>query len=400
MPEDSKKRLVLFVVCLLFFIALAAWLSAQGNILIRSDHFSRWYAVYKLLAEGRSLYDPRNGAEIVALNSIPTAPVEGSFFYPAYLMLFIVPVARLPYPLAHFIWLVTIQLFLLLGLWLTARQTGWPERVSGFTVLIGLSVVFIPSLQHTIWGQFNTIGVISLALTYAALRAGRYGLAGVAAAGLTFKPQVMLLTLAGLLVWAALTRLRWRFYLGFGLSVLGLWAGAELLEPGWVPHFLAGVQAYAAYLHPLSTFDQIWPTHGVLAGALGLGALALFVYNRRSAPATPQFLGCLALSLGVWWGAVPVLGMLHLVALPLALIFLFSGLRQTYPRLYRYGIPIFLILYGLGLAGFIGGLANPAWYGWHIRLAELAYKTAAVLTLIALAIPLCLKRQSVELSAK
>ncbi len=62
MSDDSKKRLVLFLVCLIFFISLAAWLSTQSTVLIRSDHFSRWYAVNKLLTEGRSLYNPRNGA--------------------------------------------------------------------------------------------------------------------------------------------------------------------------------------------------------------------------------------------------------------------------------------------------------------------------------------------------
>ena len=219
-----NKLLILFLVSLVFSIAFSYLLSNQPTVLIRSDHFSRWYATFKMVTEQRSLYDPQNGKEIVTLNSIPFDPIEGSFFYPAYMIVFILPFVWFPYPLAHFIWLILIQIFLILAIWLIYREIKWPDSINQFTLFFFLSIFFIPNFQNTIWGQFNTIAVISLALIYICLRRQRYFLAGILATGMTFKPQQMLLTLTFLLVWALILKERRRFIFGFilGMLVLGL----------------------------------------------------------------------------------------------------------------------------------------------------------------------------------
>ena len=229
-----NKLIILFLVSLVYSISFSYLLSNQPTVLIRSDHYSRWYATYKMVTEQRSLYDPQNGKEIVSLNSIPFDPIEGSFFYPAYLIVFILPFAWLPYPLAHFIWLNLIQIFLMLAIWLIYREIKWPNSINQFTLFFFLSIFFIPNFQNTIWGQFNTIAVISLALAYTCIRRQRYFLAGILATGMTFKPQQMLLTLIFLLVWALIQRERRRFIFGFILGMLALWLFANHFEPNWV----------------------------------------------------------------------------------------------------------------------------------------------------------------------
>ena len=42
-------------------------------------------------------------------------------------------------------------------------------------------IIFIPNLQNTIWGQFNTISVLSLSLVYVALRKSKFAVAGICA---------------------------------------------------------------------------------------------------------------------------------------------------------------------------------------------------------------------------
>ena len=79
---DRTKRIVLAIVLTFYCVSFAYILTRQPLILVRSDHFSRWYAARMLFMEGRSLYDPKNGKEVVAMNTIPVDPIEGSFFIP------------------------------------------------------------------------------------------------------------------------------------------------------------------------------------------------------------------------------------------------------------------------------------------------------------------------------
>lgn len=386
---SSRKLIILLAVSLLFSAAFAFILSQQPIILIRSDHYPRWYATYKLVTEGRDLYDPKNGEEIVVLNTLPFDPVEGSFFYPAYLTVFTLPLVWMPYPVAHFIWLTLIQLFIITGIWLLYREIGWPHTVNQFTVFLWLSMVFIPCIQNTIWGQFNTLAVISLVLVYLSLRRNRYLLAGLLMAGMTFKPQQMLLTLLFLLLWSLFKRERWRLLLGFGLGMAALWLLATILDPDWVGSFLRGVRAYAGYLQPERALSLPGYSGWILLGAMGFLCLWTFARNLARGSKSVAFAGCVLLSLGIWWLYVSVLGMMHLVAFPIALMLLFASLEQIKSRYYSYGIALMFVLYGLGLIGFLYGLSSTGLYGLHIWLAELAYKLAAPILLAVLALRLC-----------
>jgi hypothetical protein len=386
---SHHKLIILLAVSLLFSAAFAFILSQQPIILVRSDHYSRWYATYKLVTEGRDLYDSQNGEEIVALNTLPFDPVEGSFFYPAYLIAFTMPLVWMPYPAAHFIWLTLIQLFLITGIWLLYREIKWPHTVNQFTVFLLLSMVFIPNIQNTIWGQFNTLAVISLVLVYLCLRHNRYLLAGLLMAGMTFKPQQMLLTLLFLLLWSLFKRERRRLLPGFGLGMAALWLLATIFDPDWVSSFLRGVRAYTGHLRPEPVLGLPGYSGWIFFGAVGLFCLWTFARSLASGSKSVAFAGCVLLSLGTWWLYVPVLGMLHLVALPTALMLLFASLEQIESRYYSHSIALMFVLYGLGLIGFLYGLSSTGLYGLHIWLAELTYKLAAPILLVVLAIPLC-----------
>lgn len=396
MIADSQlraKTIILLLVGFLFSVAFAYLLTRQQAVLIRSDHFSRWYATNRLVMEGRSLYDPQNGREVVALNRIPTDPIEGSFFYPAHLMLLTLPLAWMPYPLAHFIWLVAIQLFFIAGIYWISRVEGWPRSPNALAAYLLLAIFFIPNLQNTIWGQFNTLSVIGLALVYLCLCAGRYGLAGVCALSLTFKPQTMLFALVFLLLWAALDRRLWSLILGLGSAMLAAWALAEWLEPNWINSFVRGVRAYNEFHHPAGTLAWVGRADSILYVLLILLLLFFAIWNRKSEPGSIPFAGGLVLSLSIGWIVVPVLGMMNLVALPLALVWLLAGLEKLRPALYRFALRGYLLLYGLGLGGFVYGLARPELYGLHIQLSELVYKIVTPILTVLLSIPLCLSDQ-------
>jgi hypothetical protein len=388
MGDEQKKVLTLATVGLLFAVGLSLVVNRDPVARYRSDIYLRWYALEKLFTEDRNLYDSRNGEEVLGFVWGEQGPVRNTnFYYPAHLVILIGPLALLPYSAAHVIWTVTGQVFYLVAVWIAMRLVRWPPSINQKTAFIVAAVLFLPQLQHAIWGQFNTIAVLSLVLAYSALRRGRFGLAGILTLGLTFMPHVTLLTLVFFFIWALFKRDRWRFFAGFGLAALLTWAVAEFLQPGWVLDFWKSI---GEYVRTRSVVDTVWNPHQFVAVALCLAAVVLFLRNRRASASSSGFAGCIVLSLAVWFLVVPVVGMMHVVILPVAVVLLLASLRMAYPRLYRYGLYAALVIYMLGIVGFLYGLSSPEIYGRHIEWAEAAYKVAAPILLGLFSLPLCL----------
>lgn len=383
--EEQKKLLVLGAVGLLFSIGFALVLNGNATARYKSDIFLRWYASEKLLSEGRNIYDARNAEEI--LDFAYPSPFQPNYFYPAHMLVFTAPLALLPYRAAHLIWTIATELSYLVGLWLVAREVSWPGSVNRFTLFMVGAVLFIPYFQHTIWSQFNTIGLLSLALCYVALCQRRYALAGALAIGLTFKPHTTVLTCAFFLLWALFERKRWSFYLGFLGAGAALWALAEVLQPGWVSDFVASLGRYDP---AASVLDSLWNPYQIAAVALCLVTVAIFARRGRASPDGPAFAGCLVLSLATWSLVVPVIGMLHAVLFPLAILLLLPGLQQRRPALYLPAMYGLVLIYLAGIAGFAWGLSSPERYGLHIYLLQAAYKVAAPILIGLLSVVLCL----------
>lgn len=156
--EEQKKIALLAIVGLLFSLSVSVVLNRNPVAVAISDFYLRWYSVDRLFTEGRSLYDARNSQEAVLAvwgeSGLPRDR-EQNFYYPAHAILLIGPLALLPYPTAHLIWTLVGQVLFLASLWLIMRLVHWPNSINGQTVFIVLSVVSIPYLQHTIWGQFK-----------------------------------------------------------------------------------------------------------------------------------------------------------------------------------------------------------------------------------------------------
>ena len=389
-----KKSYILILFCVSISILMSLLLSRQQSVLIGSDHYSRWYATYRLIKDNRSIYDPQNSVDVVSLNSSPTDPLAATFSYPAHLLFFILPFVLLPYPIAHFLWLVIIQLFIIIAIWLLYRELDWPETINQFTLFLILSIFFIPNIQNVIWGQFNSISVISLVIIILAIRREEYFIAGLCSIGLTFKPQTTLFVLGFLVFWSIFSRKRWHFLLGLGLSLFGSILFANWYEPNWILLFIEGVQDYSKFFNPKSVFDSLIPHSWILYIFAAAITVLIFLYNRKSSSKSSSFNGSIVYSLGIGWLTVPVLGMMNLVAFPIALILLFSSFSDYNKKLYRLSIASFSLIYFWGLVGFIYGLSSPNLYGQHIHLSELAYKIIASGLLILFSIPLTLSSKT------
>lgn len=358
-------------------------LNRSNEIRVQSDLFARWYAARHLYQDGRDLYDLSNGKEIIQFKALQTSPLEAGFYYPAYLALLLWPLTLVPFPAAHLIWTIGIGVFYFSGILIVANMVNWPADINKLTILVLLCTLFIPYLQNTIWSQFDAIGMFFLALSLLALRGGKYFTAGILAGGLLFKPQTMLITLAFLLIWSLFSSRRWFFLYGFALASIILWSAAQAVQPGWFPEFLKAFRAYQQLPYKIvSVLDNLWNPKQMLSVLLLLASLTVFIYFRKAPPESTVFGLCVALSLCTWWLVVPVIGMLHLVLLPVAVVFSLSGLQKLSVNAYRVTYFGILFLYLFSWVGFVYGLSRPDLYGVHIQAAEFAIKILAPIFLM------------------
>lgn len=386
---DSSARgklLILALFCLIYAGSFALIMANYEHLRIRSDFFVRWHAITQLIKEGRNLYDPQNGAEIdQILYGEDNEDLRLDFYYPAYLLVVIGPLGFLPYYPAYLIWTTGGQLFLVVGLAAAMWAWQWPRTVNQVTVVILFSLLWVPTFQHTLWGQFNTLGVLSLGLSLWALRHRAYGWAGVAAAGLLFKPHPYLLLLVFFGLWSVARRERWGFVGGLAAASGGLWLIAEWLQPGWVLDFW---HSLGRYVPQTSVVDILWNPHQVTAAVLVAGSLLLFIRHRQASVDSLAFACCLTLSLSVWFLVLPVILMFHILALPIGMITLLARLQVENPRRYWQAIWVFLFIYLMGWVGFVVG----QFFQLQLTFSLLAYKMILPIVVTGFALPGALGR--------
>jgi hypothetical protein len=262
---------------------------------------------------------------------------------------------------------------------------GW--SINRLTVLLLLVTTSVPVLQHTLNAQFNSLSVLMLALTYWALFRQKYLLAGLAASGLLFKPQVSIVSLLMLAAWTGLARERRTFWLGLALAAIPLWAVPELLEPHWVITFVEGLSSYPPVL---SVLDRIWNPYQIVS--IGLVLLTLwFAFRLRRYPASSvQFSALLAWAVTLTALIIPIFGMLNIVLMGPVFIILVNGFTKLYPAYSRWvwlGIIGFLIV---GLAAFVTSLVVSGPDGSQIGSAEIVYRFSMPVALGLAALPLIL----------
>jgi hypothetical protein len=378
---DRQKALLLGLVCLVIIGATDWIINSYAWLGAKSDFYARWYAVDRLYSEGRNLYDPRNGDEVDRIVQGPDAIDTGmDFYYPAHILLVIGPLGLLSYETANLLWLFAIQLFYIAGLAIMMWLRKWPPTINQATAFLLAALIAVPTFQHTIWGQFNTIGIFALALTYLAIHRQRYGLAGLFAVGLTFKPQAQLLAFVFLMLWALSDRKRWRFLFGFGAAAFLAWGVTELLQPGWVVDFFHSLNRYSDLA---AVVDLFWNPSRVLTGGFILVALIIFWRNRRAEVQSWAFDGTLAISLALWYIAFPLAWTFHTLMLVLAIVLVASHYQHFQPRLYRLILLALAVLYGAGWIGVALRMTN--------EFALWAYIIVLPLLITLAALPLCLK---------
>ena len=213
------------------------------------DFVQRWHGARALLFEHRNPYSPEVTEEIqLALVGRPLAAdrCQQGFLYPPFVALTI-PHFLLPYALGLSIWIVTLQVLLVVVIWLIVRCTTKGGRINPTHLLLLTlaGVTFRYSLLNLGYGQFSILVLFWLVMTWWLWNRGQFLLAGVALTQLASKPQLALL-LVPMWILLAVAHRRWRLVVGFFITMAVLLALPFLFVGNWVPEFVEGLKGMIA----------------------------------------------------------------------------------------------------------------------------------------------------------
>jgi hypothetical protein len=285
----------------------------RGNL---SDLYPRWLGARELLLHHRDPYSPEVTREIQIgyygrpLDSTRAGDPKDQqgFAYPAYVVFLLAPTIGFPFAEVQtgFRWFLIALTVAMVLLWLRALR--W--QLSSFTMasLIVLTVGSFQVLQGIKLQQLSLLVAGLIAACAFALLDNHFALAGILLALATVKPQLVLLLVIWLLLWAVSDwRRRQNFVWGLGSTLAILFAAAEYVLPGWIWRFREAAVAYRQYTDAGSVLDELLtPSWGRPLAVLIVLALAAMSWRfRRASADSPAFVLMLALVLAVTVVIVP-----------------------------------------------------------------------------------------------
>lgn len=300
----------------------------RGNL---SDLYPRWLGARELLRHGRNPYSNDITTEIqkgyygrpIDASRVNDPTDRQGFAYPVYVVFLLAPTVDLPFETVQiaFRWLLVGLAALSVLLWL--RVLRWQAPVGTALILVLLMLGWLPMVQGIKLQQLTLLVAALLAGCGACLSGGWLFLAGGLLALATIKPQLGWPVVLWLLLWAGSDwRSRRRFLFGFGLMMLLLLGGAELVLPGWLRMFIVAIGQYHQYTQNQSLLTSLFGSVvGVTLGVLSLCSCALFVWGQRLQPASSAAFGrCFALVLALTVVLVPMSALYNQVLLAPAIL--------------------------------------------------------------------------------
>jgi hypothetical protein len=315
----------------------AAHRRPRGNL---SDLYPRWLGARELLLHGRNPYSAEITREIQqGYYGRPLDPArpddpkdQQGFAYPAYVVFLLAPTVKLPFDTVQtgFRWFLVALAAGSVWLWLSLLR--WTPTVGSVGILIALMLGWLPMVQGMKLQQLTLLVAGLLAACGACLAGGWLLCAGGLLALATIKPQLTWPLVLWLLLWAASDwRSRRRFVFGFGFVMLLLLGGAQVLLPGWLRMFVAGIRQYHQYTQNQSVLSVLFGSVvGRILEAASVLACAVCIWPiRRQSAKNPAFGRAFGLVLALTVLIVPMFAPYNQVLLAPAILALVRS--ETFP---------------------------------------------------------------------
>jgi hypothetical protein len=264
----------------------------RGNL---SDLYPRWLGSRELLLHHRNPYSHEITREIqvgyygreLDASRLGDPRDQQGFAYPVYVAFLLAPSIDFPFErvMSVFLWLLVLLTALSVPLWI--RAIGW--RPGGLLLLTAvlLTLGSFPAMQGLKLQQLTLLVAALISGALALLVSGHLLAAGALLAVASIKPQLVVPITACLLLWTVSDwRRRQRFAWGFGSSMALLFAGSEVLLPGWFGNFLSAMREYRNYAGRMSMLDVLLtPWGGRILTVLIVAAVGAICWRFRMEPA-------------------------------------------------------------------------------------------------------------------
>jgi hypothetical protein len=326
----------------------------RGNL---SDLYPRWLGARELLLHHRDPYSKEVTREIqvgyYGRQLDPARPSDPkdqqAFAYPAYVVFLLAPTVLLSFS--------TVQAgfrLLLLGLtiatvFLWMRTFRWRISPMSTAILIVLTIGSFPVMQGIKLQQLSLLVAGLIAISALLIAREYFALAGVVLALTTIKPQLVVLLVAWLSLWAfADWRRRQNLVWGFVVTMVFLCVAAQCVIPGWSGRFLNAVIAYRQYNDGAGSVLEVLVTPVVGRMLAGLAVIALGTTtwkSRRASVDSSAFHWMFALVLALTVVVVPKTAPYNQVFLLPAVLFVAANWRDFCER--GIGTRFVLVLCGL-----------------------------------------------------
>ncbi len=248
-----------------------------------NDFLARWVGAQYWMQEDTSPYDPRV-SQAAQRTIYGRLALEGEdiahFVYPMPAMLFFAPFGLLDYTTARAVWMTLLELGLPLLALMGIAIAGWrPDRVTR-TVLLLFAVVWYHGLRAVIVGQFAVIEAVLMIGALLAIQRREDALGGVLLGLSIAKPQMPVLLIPFVMLWAMRAR-RWSIVTGCLGTIAALVIGFALLLPAWPAMWLQQLIEYPSYTElgpPVSILTSVLPSGEAVAAILVGGVALLYLF--------------------------------------------------------------------------------------------------------------------------
>ncbi|MEW6180032.1 MAG: glycosyltransferase family 87 protein [Chloroflexota bacterium] len=278
-----------------------------------NDFLVHWMGAKSFFEEGISPYSDEVAIRIQTMvygRPAQAGEHELRVAYPLYSIFLFLPFALIPdYNFARAVWMAVLESGLIIMAFLSLRLVRWRPKPVVLALFLLFSVFWYHALRPVILG--NVVILIGLAIVaiLLAIRAGHDELAGILMGLITIKPQVVLLLIVFICLWAASNR-RWKIVIWFLISLGFLTGVGIILIPDWIIQNLREVIRYPSYNPPgtlPAALDAILPQGGdrlgrVISGAVALMLLIEWFLNRKSEFRGFVWTVCLTLTGSFWIG--------------------------------------------------------------------------------------------------
>ena len=231
-----------------------------------NDFLARWVGAHYWVVKGINPYDPEVSlASQEMIYGRPANPAEGEdvahFVYPLPAMIFFAPLAPFSYPVARAIWMTILEISLPILALIGIQLAHWKPSRRMLLIVMVFSLVWYHGFRSVILGQFAVIEALLMTGALLAIQRRQDGVAGILLALTIAKPQMPVLLIIFVLLWAVLSK-RWAIVLWTLGSLTALIGISLVLIPNWPLLWLRQMIDYPTYTTnptPVSIIAGLFP---------------------------------------------------------------------------------------------------------------------------------------------